>query len=74
MIPINELFNNPEEWHSWLIGISHGFFFWQKHTLPPVTEGEEHYYEQGKILGFWLWLPFAVCQVMIGWLVKVVIF
>jgi len=71
--PITEIFNDPEcnEWHSWLIGVSHGFFFWQKHTLPPVKEDEEHYYEQGKIAGFMMLILF---QVGICWLVKLVIF
>jgi len=75
MIPINELFSEPAEQHAWLVGMSHGFFFWQKH--PPLTEeqkDEQHYYEQGKIAGMFLWLPFVVCQVLIGWLIKVIIF
>ena len=70
MIPINELFNDPDEWHIWLIGVSHGFFFWQKH--PPLTiENERHYYEQGKIAGMMVFGVFMAC---LGWLVKSLLF
>ena len=66
MIPINELFSTSDEVHAYLIGMSHGFFFWQKH--PPLTiEDERHYYEQGKIAGMFLWIPFC-------WLVKSLLF
>ena len=66
MIPITELFSDPDgrEWHAFLIGIGHGFFFWQKHTCP--DKDEEHYYEQGKIGGF---IFFGVLVVFLGCLV-----
>ena len=67
MIPNNELFNDPDEIHAFLVGVAHGFFFWQKHpVLTEKQKSEQHYYEQGKILGVFLWIAF-------GWLVKVVI-
>ena len=58
----NQLLNNYEEIHAFVIGISHGFFFFQKH--PPLTEkqkSEQHYYEQGKILGFIFFGVFIAC-------------
>ena len=69
MIPIKELFNDPEETHAFIVGLSHGFFFWQKHQL--ITEtmwGERHYYGMGKIFGFIFFGVFMAC------LVKVIIF
>jgi len=66
-IPLKELFSTSEEVHAYLIGISQGFFFFQKH--PPLIkeiEGERHYYEQGKILGF---IFFGVFMACLGWLI-----
>ena len=65
-IPFKELFSTSDEVHAYLIGISHGFFFWQKH--PPLTKKqkkEQHYYEQGKILGFIFFGVFVACLVKV---------
>ena len=69
MINLKELFNDPDELHAYLIGISHGFFVWQKHECPEKykTEHDElHYYEQGKILGM---IFLGLFQVFIGYLI-----
>lgn len=67
-IPLKELFNHPDEVHAYLIGVGHGFFFWQKHHWMPtkLLEEERHYYEQGKIAGFVLFGVFMAC---LGWLI-----
>lgn len=69
-IPLKELFSTPDEVHSFIIGISHGFFFFQKHWLvTKYLEKEMHYYGMGKILGFVLFGVFMAClwRVLIGW-------
>ena len=71
-IPLKELFSTSEEIHAFIVGISHGWFFWQKH--PPLTKKmkkERHYYGIGKIVGMMLLVLF---QVGICWLVKVIVF
>lgn len=72
MIPITEILSTSEEIHAFVVGVSHGWFFWQKHQL--ITEsmwGERHYYGIGKIFGMVFFGVFMAC---LGWIVKEVIF
>ena len=71
LIPIEEFLSTIEEIHAFIIGIGHGFFWWQRHSCPEKYKNEDHYYEQGKIAGMMVFGVFMAC---LGWLVKSLLF
>ena len=70
MISIKELFNDPDEWHVFVLGFADAFLFWDRRTYKGklarmIFHKEPWYYRAGMVFGFIFFGVFMACLVKV---------